>query len=174
MNLIFANLVTTNRDAFLNKVIEVSGRLSVDPNWLMAVMYKESRINHRAVNSTGGATGLIQFMPATAIGLGTTTSALLNMSNVEQLDWVQKYFWNYRGRMKSYVDMYLVTFFPIALGKPDDWVMQTSTLSAQLIARQNPGINQNAAGVITVATFAAYCYKGFSQDVIEILKKKRI
>ena len=39
-----------------------------------------------------GATGLIQFLPSTARGLGTTTDALAGMSSVEQLNYVEKYF----------------------------------------------------------------------------------
>jgi len=172
MDLIFAHLVTTNRDAFLSKVRDISGKLGVDPNWLMAVMYKESRLNPKAVNPTGGATGLIQFMPRTAESLGTTTAALLNMSNLEQLDYVHAFYRPYRGRMNSYVAMYQATFFPISLGKPDDWVFQSAQHSAQLIAQQNPIINRNENGVITVASFALYALKGFPADIVEILKKK--
>jgi len=169
MDLIFSHLVTQNRDAFFAKVRSISNQLGVDPNWLMAVMWKESRINHRAVNTISNATGLIQFMPATARGLGTTTAALLNMSNVQQLDLVHAYFRPYRGRMRSYVEMYQACFFPISIGKPDEWVFQSSTLSAQLIARQNPGIDRNANGVITVATFTKYALRGFSADVLQVL-----
>jgi hypothetical protein len=171
MNLIFEHLVTSNKAAFLQKVRDVAAKLSVDPNWLMAVMYKESRLNHKAVNSKGGATGLIQFMPATANGLGTSTAALLNMSNLDQLDYVHAFYRPYRNRIKSYVDMYKATFLPISLGKPDDWVFQYPGVSAQTVASQNPIINRNENGVITVATFTAYCYKDFSQEIVDILKK---
>jgi hypothetical protein len=37
-----------------------------------------------------GAVGLIQFMPSTAKGLGTSTEALKKMSAVQQLDFVKK------------------------------------------------------------------------------------
>ncbi len=67
--------------------------------------------------------------------------------------------------------MYLATFFPVAIGKPNDWVFQSAGLSAQTIANYNPGITRNANGVITIATFTSYCYKGFSQAIIDILKK---
>ncbi|MCL2413591.1 MAG: transglycosylase SLT domain-containing protein, partial [Bacteroidales bacterium] len=98
MNLIFSHLITQNRDAFLQRVVDISRQLGIDPNWLMAVMWKESRINHTAVNSVSNATGLIQFMPATAQDLGTTTAALLRLSNVQQLDWVLAYFRPFRNR----------------------------------------------------------------------------
>ena len=69
---------------------DICCELQIRPNWLMFVMYFESRLNHRAVNRISGATGLIQFMPSTARGLGTTTDALFNMSNVDQLYYVKK------------------------------------------------------------------------------------
>ncbi len=172
MELLFANYITTNKEAFLKKVVDVAGRLGVHANWLMAVMFKESRLNHKAVNANGGATGLIQFMPNTAQGLGTSPVALAAMSNVEQLDYVYKYYRPYKGKINSYVDLYLATFFPVAIGKPGEWVFQSSSLSAQTIARSNPGITRNENGVITVASFTAYCYKGFSENIINILKKK--
>lgn len=51
-----------------------------------------------ATVATSGATGLIQFMPATAQGMGTTTAALAAMSAVQQLDYVQRYFKPYAAR----------------------------------------------------------------------------
>jgi hypothetical protein len=80
-------------------------------------------------------------MPSTARGLGTSTSALKNMSAVEQLDWVYKYYSSYKNKLNSYVDTYFVTFFPLAVGKPDDYVLKTNTLSASLIANQNPAFD---------------------------------
>ena len=64
-NLLFASRVTENREAFCKKVLDVSDRLGINPDWLMAVMYKESGLNAAAYNAHGGAVGLIQFMPAT-------------------------------------------------------------------------------------------------------------
>ena len=170
--MLFAEYVKENRSQFLDKVELISKKLLIDPNWLMAVMYKESGLNHRAVNSKSGATGLIQFMPATAQGLGTSTTALKNMSNLEQLDWVYKYYRPYISKLNSYPDLYLATFFPIALGKSDDWVMQTSSKSAKLIASQNPGVDLNKDGQITVGEFKQYCYKQFDSATQNILKKK--
>lgn len=170
--MLFEQYVTTNKQAFLAKVKEVSKKLLIEPDWLMAVMYKESRINPQAVNPNGGATGLIQFMPATAKSLGTSTTALKNMSNVEQLDYVYKYYKPYITKLNSYPDLYMATFFPAALGKPNDYVLQTSSLSAGTIARANPVIDLNKDNKITVGEFHEYCYKQFSADVVAILKKK--
>lgn len=170
--MLFEEKVTENKTAFLSKVEEVGRKLLIEPDWLMAVMYKESGLNHRAVNPNGGATGLIQFMPATAASLGTSTAALRNMSNVEQLNWVYLYYKPYRSKLNSYPDLYLATFFPVALGKSDDYVMQTSSLSARTIARSNPAIDLNRDDKITVGEFKEYCYNKFSPAIQQRLKKK--
>ena len=122
----------------------------------MFVMYWESGLNPAIRNKYSGATGLIQFMPATATALGTSVSALANMSNVEQLDYVYKYYRPYAGHMNNLYDVYLVTFFPAALGKADNWVLQTSSLSPRIIAEQNPAIDLNKDKQITVGEFKRY------------------
>ena len=78
------------------------------------------------------------------------------MSNVEQLDYVYKYYRPYAGRMNNLYDVYLVTFFPAALGKADNWVLQTSSLSPRIIAEQNPAIDLNKDKQITVGEFKRY------------------
>lgn len=175
-----------DRDNFLAKVIHISNNLGINPNWLMAVMKSESTLNPRAVNkqpsSVAGydgygdlikpkgtpdsdnaytrslyrATGLIQFMPRTAVSLGTTTADIYNMSGVDQLNYVYKYYLPYKDKLKSYYDLYLVTFFPAAIGKPDEWVFQTSNIAASKIAQANPGINSNKDKKITIAEFKRY------------------
>src|SRR5690625_4614109 len=64
---------------FCKTAIALSRKLKIDPSWLMACMAFESARTFRPDirNAAGsGATGLIQFMPATARGLGTTVDAL--------------------------------------------------------------------------------------------------
>lgn len=152
----YSEYVKNNKEAFLNKVVSISNQLGINPNWLMFVMYWESGLNPAIRNKYSGATGLIQFMPATATALGTSVSALANMSNVEQLDYVHKYYRPYAGRMNNLYDVYLVTFFPAALGKADNWVLQTSSLSPRIIAEQNPAIDLNKDKQITVGEFKRY------------------
>lgn len=172
MALLFEDKVKTNKAAFVTKVEEISRKLLIEPDWLMAVMYKESGLNEKAVNPNGGATGLIQFMPATARSLGTTTEALRAMTNVQQLDYVYKYYKPYITKLNSYPDLYLATFFPIALGKSDDWVLQSGSLSARTIARANPAIDLNKDDKITVGEFKQYCYNKFDTATQNRLKKK--
>jgi hypothetical protein len=165
-------LVKENKTDFLAKVTEIAAKLGVNPDWLMIVFKVESSINHRAVNPVSQATGLIQFMPNTALGLGTSVAALKAMTNVQQLDYVYKYFKPYAGRLHSIEDLYTVTFFPVALGKPDSYVLQTDTLSAGLIASQNRPydiINDNA---ITLGELKTSILKKVPSEAIEYLKKK--
>jgi len=168
--MVYEYLVKSNKAAFLAKVTEISARLGINPDWLMIVMKMESSMDHTAVNPQGGATGLIQFMPATAVGLGTTTGALRNMNNVEQLDYVYKYFKPYTGRLLSVTDLYTVTFFPVALGKPDNYVLQTSTLRADTIARQNPVFDLNKNKEITVGEFKQSVINRLPSEAIEAIR----
>ncbi|MFZ6012338.1 MAG: transglycosylase SLT domain-containing protein [Bacteroidota bacterium] len=164
--LVFQQLVTTNTAQFLQRVREISTQLQINPNWLMAVMHFESRLNHQAVNRISGATGLIQFMPSTAQRLGTTTQALAQMTNVQQLEYVLRYYNHYRGRMRNYLDCYLVTFYPYAIGRPETFVLgsERSPERAALIARQNPGMDTNRDGQVTLAEVRQRIYQRLTTE----------
>lgn len=142
--------------------------LRCNPNHLMQVMKAESRLNPAARNTKfpfkkngvldGYATGLIQFTPATARSLGTTTWLLEKMSFVEQMAYVYKYLKPYTGKLNSYFDVYLVVFFPVAVGHTnnDAYVFETKNLKRASIARSNPAIDINKDGTITMAEFKQY------------------
>lgn len=147
----FENYIPNPKAEFCSKLQSICDKLQISPEWLLAVMYVESRINPYAVNKYSGATGLIQIMPATAKSLGTTTTELLNMTAVDQLDYVYLYLKPYTGKMHSLMDVYFAIFFPAAIGKPSNYVLQTSKLSAGLIASQNPAYDINSDSEITVA-----------------------
>lgn len=171
MKLVFEGLVKENKEAFLNKVKEVSGRLGINPNWLMLVMYMESNINHRAVNPMGGATGLIQFMPFVATSLGTTVNQLLNMSNVKQLDYVEKYFNRFKKYITGFTDLYLITFYPAALieKRPDSWNFP------EIVYRYNKGLDKNGDRIINLGEFKKYVLskvpKSFPTEELNNTKK---
>lgn len=164
MSLIYSELVpASERSAFELKVNQVAGKLSIDPNWLMQVMKAESGIRADIENLShpfkdGFATGLIQFTPATARGLRTTTEALKKMTRVQQLDYVLLYFLPYAGKIKSYFDLYLITFFPAAIpfSNQPDWVFEVKSISRSSIAKSNPVIDRNKDGKITMAEFREY------------------
>ncbi len=143
--MIFENLIKENKEAFLKKVEDVAYFLGVNPNWLMFVMWFETAhtLNSKIRNGIG-ATGLIQFMPSTAEGLGTTTDKLRAMSNVEQLVYVQKHLSRFRGKYQSFVDLYCAVFWPAAVGKPDSYV-----ITSDKVAAQNPIFDLNGDKDIT-------------------------
>lgn len=143
---------------FQTKLGEVCKRLGVDKEDMKIVMRAESGINPKRVNRISGATGLIQFMPKTARGLGTTVSVLRHMTSVDQLDYVEKYFAPYSGKLNSVRDLYLATFYPAAIGKDQYFVLGSQSGSGVLpekIARDN-WIIAPGKDVITVADFDAY------------------
>lgn len=138
---------------FRNKVLDICEEFewSAEPyaSWLMACMAFESGESFApdVRNAAGsGATGLIQFMPRTAKGLGTTCEALARMSAVEQLDFVAQYFKPYAHRIHSLSDMYMAILLPSFVGRADDSVL----FQAPGIAyRQNSGLDKDRNGQIT-------------------------
>jgi hypothetical protein len=154
--MIYEQFIKTNREAFKSELIRYCALLGISPDDLMTVMYAESHVNEKARNPKTRATGLIQFMPSTANGLGVTVDQLYALTNVQQLYYVYMYFKPYAGKIKNVYDLYKVVFFPAMLGKAADWVAHTSTLSAELIARQNQIIDINHNGSITVSEFEQY------------------
>lgn len=148
MKLAWGNSVTPE---FRRKVIAISqgfGWPEDGPSWLMACIAFESAATFSPSirNAAGsGATGLIQFMPKTAEGLGTTTDALAAMTAVEQLDYVKAYFKPYASKIKSLADMYMAILLPKAVGMPDDYKL----FSEGAGYRQNAGLDANNDGIIT-------------------------
>ncbi len=143
---------------------ELSHRMEVPTNWLTALFNIESQNKTAAENPFTGAIGLIQFMPDTAKALGTTTDLLKTMEYEEQLVYVYRYLKEYTRRIKSFSDLYFSVFFPLAIGKPDDWVLETKKLSALKIAEQNPCYDCIKDGKITVAEVKKVIYKKSGLD----------
>jgi len=179
-----------NQTEFEQTMNSICTKLGINPNWLMMVMWSESRLNAQAVNKQQGdsndpqvraknrAVGLIQFMPNSALALGTTTQKLYAMSATDQLHYVYAYFKPWTGKIHSYFDLYFVTFFPIALGKPDDFILETAKLSAATIAKQNQFFDANKDGKLTVAEIKQRMYesipKAIVAEVVSEIEKKSL
>ncbi|KUY71808.1 hypothetical protein WI25_15025 [Burkholderia cepacia] len=113
-------------EEFKAKVMEISEDLRVDPDYLMSCMAFETGETFRPDirNAAGsGATGLVQFMPSTAVGLGTTTDKLSKMTAVEQLEYVHRYFLPSKGRLRELEDVYMHILYPAAVGKSGEYVI---------------------------------------------------
>jgi hypothetical protein len=132
---------------FVTKVEDIAERLGTDPNYLLTVMQLESGIDPSATNKQGGATGLIQFMPDTAIRLGTTADALRRMTSLHQLDYVESFYRRYAGNLHSVGDVYMVTFYPDLAFKAAETVVARK---GQAVYDQNVGLDVDKNGVLTV------------------------
>jgi hypothetical protein len=107
-------------------------------------------------NAAGsGAIGLIQFMPDTAIGLGTSTYLLSLMTPEDQLTYVQAYFRPYAHRIHNLSDMYMAILLPRYVGYPDDQVLFPEDSIAY---RQNRGLDTNNNGEVTKGEVCARLY----------------
>jgi hypothetical protein len=132
MALLFENLVKTNKGEFIDLVKVYAKQLAINPNWLMMVMFSESTLNEKAVLKNadgsilgGGLIGFISVFTNELFGLSINT--LLNMSNVEQLQYVYKFYlhWIKKGAtINNYTDLKLVTMYPLANieKKPDTFI----------------------------------------------------
>jgi peptidoglycan hydrolase-like protein with peptidoglycan-binding domain len=136
---------------FREKVMHIAARLGTNPNFLMAVMSFESggTFSPSVKNQAGsGAVGLIQFMPATARGLGTTTTELAALTAEAQLDFVEKHFKPFTGRLQTLEDTYMAVLLPKAVGKGRDFVLFERP---SIAFTQNKGLDIDGDGRITVA-----------------------
>ena len=128
------------------------------PSDLMTCMAFETggTFSPNILNAAGsGAIGLIQFMPITAGGLGTSTYLLSLMTPEDQLTYVQAYFRPYASRIHSLSDMYMAILLPKYVGSPDDTVLFTEGLRSYL---QNRGLDTNKDGKVTKGEVCARLY----------------
>jgi len=122
-----SNETHANSEAFKQKLLQIAQTLGVQARDLWKVMHFETKgTMNPAITNSIGATGLIQFMPDTAKGLGTSTDKLRQMTATDQLDYVLRYYKSQRlpaGSTAS--DIYLSTLFPAALRQnlPDTHVL---------------------------------------------------
>jgi hypothetical protein len=138
---------------FRQQVGAIAAGLGVDPSWIMACMYFESRLDPAARNPVSGATGLIQFMPSTARGLGTTTDELAAMTAEAQLNFVGAYFAPFKGRIKTFADCYAAILWPAAVGSPDGEVIFAGGSKAY---EQNAALDVGRKGYVTKADAASF------------------
>lgn len=147
-----ASLHVADAFSFEEKVREVAEELDIAPEWLMAVMYSESKFDASVMNHRGsGAVGLIQWMPATAKEMGVSVAELKTFTHEEQLDYVYKYLDKVRKRYRDYeslTDLYLAILYPKAL--QGDYCYTLYANPSQKY-KQNIGLDENKDGRVTVS-----------------------
>lgn len=161
-------------NSFEDKVRFVSRKLEIPPEWLMAVMYSESKFNAQVKNHQGsGATGLIQFMPDTAKDFDMTVDELRSMKPVDQLDYVYEYLHrvqNRYGNYKSLTDLYLAILYPKALSGDYCYTLYAQPSTSY---NQNAGLDENDDGRVTVKDIDKYLQRLFPTAYMS-LKDKNI
>lgn len=136
-----------NNPIFKEKLKEISQAINIDEQYIIKLMNHESGLNPTITNSIG-CVGLIQFCPdsgnsKTINGVKYDLGQLKNDLTL-QMDAIKE-FWlsGYKsGKIKTPEDLYTYNLFPVAAGKPDDFVLQTNSTSAQTIAKANPIFNK--------------------------------
>lgn len=111
-------------DEFLTKGRAMAQRLGLSFAQLLFVMNSESGLNPAALNPSGGASGLIQFMPMTLAAYGLTPEELRAMTREEQLPYVERFLRPYAGKKLSSVGrIHQALMAPASLDvatRPDD------------------------------------------------------
>ena len=138
-----------NNPTFKKKLKEISDAINIDENAIIKLMKHESGLDPTIKNSIG-CVGLIQFCPDGKGGSSKTINGKsytldeIRYDLEAQMDAIKE-FWTKgynNGKIKRPADLYLYNFFPIAAGKPDDFVLQAKGLSATAVAKANPGFNK--------------------------------
>ena len=109
-------------DRFWPELRAVAIDVGCDALDLLKVIFSESGARADAHNPHGGASGLLQFMPATLIGLGWTAdpSSFRRLTSTEQLAFVRRYLKPHRGRLGSIGQLYTAVFLPALLPHATD------------------------------------------------------
>ncbi len=175
VNTLINKVPENERAAFKAKVTSIASSLGVPYNHLMAIMDLESAGSFNpAIKNSLGYTGLIQFGSQAAKDLGTTTTALGQMSRIKQLDYVKAYFDLWKKRLgissfKDFVDLYLVVLFPNAVKQADP----NAPFMSPAQESANPGL-KGVDGHITKNSIKAVYekkYQGLFEYVAEVAKK---
>jgi hypothetical protein len=137
------------RDRVRQMAANLKGRATAS-DYMACMAWESGETFSPAVKNMAGsgATGLIQFMPATAKGLGTSVEALARLTAIEQLEWVERYFRPWTGKLSSLADLYMAILWPAAVGKPLDHVLWDRS-SRPTTYRQNAGLDSNRDARIT-------------------------
>jgi len=147
---------------FLPELQRVAARLETPPEWLLNVMACESSFVASARNPLPGqtASGLLQIIEQTAVGLGTTTAAIRRMTPTEQLKLIEKYFLPFRGRLNNLADVYTAVFRGLVINGGSETVVAPLNTSPKerRAYRLNRGLDLNGDGQITKGELAMVAF----------------
>ena len=149
--------------AFVTGLEKLAQQLNAASDNLIVVFYLESKLRPNIQNSLG-YTGLNQMGRDTAQQLGYTVEQIKNMTATEQITGpITKFFISgkrYLPANPSMADLYMVNFYPLGCGKPDEWIIGSpkadGTVTKEKSATYIAGLNKPFAmggSVITVGSF---------------------
>lgn len=154
-------------DAFFVTLRGVASELDARPRDLLAVMYAESQCRADAWNDNPkslppekrfNASGLIQFMPPTLLGLGWKEghAAFRRLSATDQLPWVLRYLRPHRGWLGTVAGVYLAVFLPAFVRQASNSGLVLSGSRGPLAWAYGPNasFDANQDGAITVGELA--------------------
>ena len=137
---------------FNNKLQQIADQLGINFNDLYKIIQTESNFNPAAEDPNHVSVGLIGFTEPTARGLGTSKAEIKNMSALDQLDLVYRFY--KKAGVRPGMDrgtIYMLTFMPAFAYSPDNIVLgqkgggmlmlpngKSSGLSLDSVWRQNP------------------------------------
>jgi hypothetical protein len=167
MKLAWGRKVSTT---FCDRVLWLAKDLGTDPSFMMACMaFETGRSFSPSIRNAGGsgAVGLIQFMPQTAAGLGTTIEDLSEMSAEDQLRFVWRYFERWRGKLKTLGDVYMAILWPAGVGKDESYVLFDRDGDKPRTYLANKGLDIDLDGRITrketIARIVAHYQEGMDE-----------
>lgn len=136
---------------FIEKIKELSKKFRCSPVDLLACMAFETgeTFSPSIKNKLNGATGLIQFVNATAKSLGTNLTYLSSLTRSQQCEWVDKYFSQtplVKVKNPSISDLYMSILRPAAVGKPENHVLFKAGSTAYSL---NAGLDSTKKGYVT-------------------------
>ncbi len=133
--------------------------LGIRPVHVLQVIYSESGAKARAHNPNGGASGLLQFMPKTLLGLGWTNGpeAFRKLEAEAQIPFVLSYLddWAHEG-LDTAARVYVATFLPALLPKAKslDYVLCARHGQLSWAFEANSVLDVNRDYAITVGELA--------------------
>lgn len=160
------NKLKGNYASFEVKLIGMSKKLGVPPNWLMALFHSESGFDPLQKNKRGSAArGIIQFMPVTYEELGIKS---VPKDIFKQMDIALTYLLGKKkevGNFDSFTQLKLAVLYPVAIKKDSRYVLFRKPTKSY---EQNKGLDVDKDGKITVADVE----KKMRQDYTGVYRKK--
>ena len=135
---------------FIASVEALAEKRGISTSEIYKVIQGESGFKPTAQNKSG-ATGLFQFMPATAKELGYSTRDIMKMSPVQQVELYDKYLdrWSYSSKNR----LGIMQAAPAFANREPEAVIYTKGSKAW---DQNPGWREKGGGPITVRSINSY------------------